>query len=225
MSILDRLEALERRLEQMWVRGTIAEVNCTTQRVRVRYGEDSVTEWIEWKPQRSGQVTIWSPPSVGEGCTILSDGDVNQGEVFLGSYYDQCPAPSTNPDDVVMKMPDGTVFTYNHKDHKLHIDVKGETLLEVSGNLTAKAKGDLIAEAGGDARVKAAGQAIVEAGGQVMLKGAGISMNGGGGGTMEAGSGGVKLGGGGSGVVTGAHVCAYTGKPHAACSGTVFAAG
>lgn len=233
MSVLDRLEAIERRLEQMVVRGSISAVDAATQRVRVRYGEDSVTDWLEWKPSRSGQVTIWSPPQVGEGVTVISDGDVNLGEVFLGSYHNSMPPPSTDPDDVVMKMPDGTVFTYNHKAHKLHIEVKGETLLEVSGNLTAKADGDIVAEAGGDARVKAAGSATVEAGGAATVKGStvalagasGVSMNGGGSGNMSCGSDGVRLGSGGAGVVTGAHVCAYTGKPHAACSGTVFAAG
>lgn len=233
MSILERLEAIERRLEQMVVRGSISAVDTATQRVRVRYGDDSVTDWLEWKPSRSGQVTIWSPPQVGEGCTVISDGDIDQGEVFLGSYHNSMPPPSKDPDDVVMKMPDGTVFTYNHKAHKLHIEVKGETVIDVSGNLTATAQGDVVAEAKGSARVKASGSATVEAGGQAMVKGStvsivgasGASLSGGGGGNMSCDSSGVKLGGGGAGVVTGAHVCAYTGKPHAACSGTVFAAG
>ncbi|MGL4504660.1 MAG: phage baseplate assembly protein V [Aeromonas sobria] len=233
MSILDRLEEIERRLEQMVVRGTIAEVDCDSQRVRVQYGEDSVSDWIVWKPVRSGQVTIWSPPQVGEGVTVISDGDVNRGEAFLGSYHSSMPPPSKDPDDVVMKMPDGTVFTYNHKAHKLHIEVKGETVIDVSGNLTATAGGDLVAEAKGSARVKAGGEAMVEAKGAATVKGAsvvlagasGVSMSGGGGGNMSCGSGGVQLGNGGAGVVTGAHLCAYTGKPHADCSGSVKAAG
>ncbi|APU00412.1 baseplate assembly protein V [Aeromonas phage 3] len=233
MSILDRLEAIERMLEQMVVRGTIDQVDCNSQRVKVRYGEDSVTDWIEWKPSRSGHVTIWSPPQVGEGVTVISDGDVNRGEVFLGSYHNSMPPPSTDPDATVMKFPDGTVFTYNMKENKLTLEVAGDATLDVKGNINAKAEGDIVAEAGGDARVKASGSATVEAGGQAMVKGAsvvlagpsGVSMDGGGSGKIGASSSGIQLGGGGSGVVTGAHVCAYTGKPHAACSGTVFAAG
>lgn len=234
MSILDRLEALERKIEQMVVRGSVEAVDCSTQRIRVRYGEESVTEWIEWKPVRSGAVTIWSPPQVGEGVTVISDGDVNQGEAFLGSYHNSMPAPSTDPDETVMKFPDGTVFTYNMKAHKLTLKVVGETLIDVSGNINAIAGGDLIAEASGAARIKAGGDVTVEAGGNATLKAAkgvvlsgpsGVSMDGGGGGKISASSNNIRLGTSGAGVVTGAHVCAYTGKPHAACSGTVFAAG
>ncbi|ANZ52205.1 putative baseplate assembly protein V [Aeromonas phage Ahp2] len=226
MSVMERLEAIERKLEQMVVRGTIAKVDCNAKRVTVAWGDGLESDWIEWKPTRSGGVTIWSPPQVGEGVTVISDGDINQGEAFLGSYHNSMPSPSSDPDDVVMKMPDGTVFTYNHKAHKLHIEVKGETLIDVTGNLTATAGGDVTVESGGEAKVKAAGAATVEAGGAVTLKGSGISMEGGGSGSMSAGSGGVQLGsGGGAGVVTGAHICAYTGAPHAACSSVVFAAG
>lgn len=231
--LMERLENIERRLEQMVVRGKIAQVDCARQRVTVSWGDGLETDWLEWKPSRSGQVTIWSPPQVGEGVTVISDGDINLGEVFLGSYHNSMPPPSTDPDDVVMKMPDGTVFTYNHKAHKLHIEVKGETLIDVTGNLTATAQGDLVAEAKGDARVKAGGSATVEAKAQAMVKGSsvvlagpsGISVDGGGSGKMSASSKGINLGDGGAGVVTGNHVCAYTGRPHAACSSTVFAAG
>lgn len=233
MSILDRLEAIERKLEQMVVRGTVAAVDCNSQRIKVRYGEDSVTDWIEWKPSRSGQVTIWSPPQVGEGVTVISDGDVNQGEAFLGSYHNSMPSPSTDPDATVMKFPDGTVFTYNMKAHKLTLEVAGDVDLDIKGNVNAKATGSVSVESEGDASIKAAGKASVESGAsceikaaaQVVLSGAGISMQGGGSGNIGCDSGGVQLGGGGAGVVTGAHICAYTGAPHAACSGTVFAAG
>lgn len=234
MSILDRLEALERKIEQMVVRGKVEAVDCATQKITVRYGEDSVTDWIEWKPVRSGAVTIWSPPQVGEGVTVISDGDVNQGEAFLGSYHNSMPTPSTNPDDTVMRFPDGTVFTYNMNDHKLTLQVAGDAVIDVTGNINVKAGGDMVAEAGGDARVKANGNTTVEAGGNATLRAAqgvvlsgpsGVSMDGGGGGKISANSSSINLGNSGAGVVTGAHVCAYTGKPHAACSGTVFAAG
>ncbi|MGL4355654.1 MAG: phage baseplate assembly protein V [Aeromonas popoffii] len=233
MNIMERLENLERRVEQMVVRGKIHAVDCATKKVRVAYGDNSTTDWIEWKPVRSGHVTIWSPPQVGEGCTVISDGDINLGEVFLGSYHNSMPAPSSSPDDTVMKFPDGTVFTYNMASHKLTLEVAGDTTLDVKGNINAKATGSVSVESEGSASVKAKGKASVESGascevkaaGQVLLTGAGIAMNGGGGGSMSCGSDGIKLGGSGSGVVTGAHVCAYTGKPHAACSATVFAAG
>ncbi|QIZ02625.1 baseplate assembly protein V [Aeromonas phage AhyVDH1] len=232
---MERLESIERRLEQMVVRGKIAKVDCKARKVTVAWGEGLESDWIEWKPSRSGHVTIWSPPQVGEGCTVISDGDINTGEVFLGSYHNELPPPSDDPDAVVMKMPDGTVFTYNHKAHKLTVEVKGDTLLDVVGNIDARASGSVTVESEANVSVKAAGKASVVSGGPcelvaqagVLLKGgSGVSVEGGGSGTMSANSEGIKLGaGGGAGVVTGQHVCAYTGKPHAACSSTVFAAG
>lgn len=173
MSILDRLEELERRMDQMVVRGVIAEVNHSTQRVVVRFDEDQLTDWLEWKPSRSGRVTVWSPPEVGEGVTIISNGDVNMGEVFPGSYHDSMPTPSTSPDEVVVLMPDGTRITYNHKAHKLDVQVKGEVNLKATGNVICDASN--------------------------------IKLN------------------GGKGVVTGAHLCQISGKPHSDCSSTVTA--
>lgn len=181
MSTSERLERLERMLEQFYVRGTIEEVDCDKCRVRVRYGPDSVSDWIEWKPQRSGLVTIWSPPQVGEGCTVISPGDINLGEVFLGSYHNKMPTPSTNPDETVIVWPDGTQIVYDMKQHKLTVNVAGEVDVKVNN----------------DVRVKA--------GGNVYCDASNIKLN------------------GGAGVVTGAHICQISGKPHADCSSSVFA--
>ncbi|MGL5483090.1 MAG: phage baseplate assembly protein V [Aeromonas veronii] len=232
MSILDRIEALEHAIEQMNTRGTIEEVDCSTRRVRVRYGPDSVSDWVEWKPMRSGLVTIWSPPQVGEGVTLLNNGDINQSEALLGSYHSSMPAPSDDPEETVIEWPDGTVIRYHMGTHKLTLDVSGDVEAIIKGNVNAKASGSVVVESDGDASVSAKGRAKIEAGGacelvakaSVLLKGLGITMQGGGSGSMSCGGGGIQLGsGGGSGVVTGASICAYTGKPHGDCSTTVTA--
>lgn len=173
MSVLERLERLERRVEQMVVRGSIEAVDCGTHRVRVRYGPDSVSDWLEWKPLRSGLVTIWSPPQVGEGCTIISDGDINQGEVLPGSYHSGMPAPSSSPDETVIQWPDGTVIVYDMAAHELRVTVNGTAKVKATGDIIADAKN--------------------------------IKLN------------------GGKGVVTGAHLCQISGKPHSDCSSTVTA--
>ncbi len=173
MSILERLEELERRLDQMVVRGYIEAVDCGSHRVRVRFGDESVSDWLEWKPSRSGNVTMWSPPQVGEGCTIISDGDLANGEVLLGSYHSSMPAPSASPDETVIQWPDGTRVVYDMVKHELSVTV--------AGNVKVKATGDIIADASN------------------------IKLN------------------GGKGVVTGAHLCQISGKPHSDCSSTVTA--
>lgn len=181
MSLLERLEELERRLDQMNVRGTIDAVDCDRQRVRVRYGPNSVTDWIEWKPLRSGLVTIWSPPQVGEGCTVMSDGDLNRGEAVLGSYHSAMPTPSTNPDETVIVWPDGTRIVYDMAAHEMKISINGQADITVAKDAKVKAGGNIIADASN------------------------IKLN------------------GGAGVVTGAHICQISGKPHSDCSSTVFA--
>ncbi|MGY3887196.1 phage baseplate assembly protein V [Aeromonas aquatica] len=229
---MERLERLERALEQMVVRGTVEQVDHHNYRVRVRYGPDSVSDWIEWKPSRSGQVTIWSPPQVGEGVTVISNGDVNQGEAFIGSYHNAMPAPASDPDSTVMQWPDGTVITYNMATHKLSVVVAGDVDADITGSVNIKATGAAKVESGASVSVKAKGPAKIEsaatceivAAKAVILKGAGVTMDGGGGGTIGSDGGKVSLCGGGSGVVTGAHICAYTGKPHGDCSSKVFAA-
>lgn len=139
MSIAERLEAIERRLDQMNVRGVIEQVDTVANKVRVRCGPDTLTDWIKWKPVRSGQVTMWSPPQVGEGCTVLSDGDLDRGEVLLGSYHDAMPSPSTNPDEIVIMYPDGTKTVYDMKAHKLTVEVKGDVVVNATGTIKADA--------------------------------------------------------------------------------------
>lgn len=180
-NVMARLEEIERRLEQMYVRGKVEQVDHKNHRVRVRYGPDSLSGWIEWKPQRSGQVTMWSPPQIGEGCTILSDGDVNRGEVLIGSYHQEMPAPSDNPDETVIVWPDGTRIVYDMAKHEMKISINGQ------------------------AEVTVAKDAKVKAGGDVYCDAQNIKLN------------------GGAGVVTGAHICQISGKPHADCSSTVYA--
>ncbi|MGL5285675.1 MAG: phage baseplate assembly protein V [Aeromonas sp.] len=195
--MIERLEALERRIDQMVVRGTIEEVDCASHRVRVRYGPDSVTDWLEWKPVRSGLVTIWSPPQKGEGCTIISDGDLNRGEVLLGSYHNAMPSPSSDPDETVIVWADGSVLRYNMGSHVMTLEVVGDVNVKVEGNVAATVGKNMTAN------IK--GNATVDCGGTIKADASKIHLN------------------GGAGVVTGAHICQISGKPHADCSSTVTA--
>lgn len=81
-AMLDRLEALERKVAQMVIRGKVEQADYAARRVRVRYGPEQLTGWLEWKPRKSGEVTVWEPPQIGEGATVISpDGNLDLGEV------------------------------------------------------------------------------------------------------------------------------------------------
>ncbi|MGL5286156.1 MAG: phage baseplate assembly protein V [Aeromonas sp.] len=164
-------------MEQMVVRGSVAEVRYDPPAIRVRYGPDSVSDWIEWKPQRSGLVTVWSPPQIGEGATIISNGDINQGEVFLGSYHKGMPAPSMNGDETVTQYPDGTVVRYNFATHKLDVVVNGDASVSVSGSASVSVGENLKASAGGSAEIGCDGVLTLSGKAGVKMSGASFAWS------------------------------------------------
>jgi len=69
--------------------GTIAEVDCHAQRVRVCTG-DNLTDWRPWLTSRAGSTQTWCSPSVGEQVILLSpEGDLMQSVVLPSVYSEQ----------------------------------------------------------------------------------------------------------------------------------------
>lgn len=145
--LLQRVEELERRLSQMVVRGVIAAVDPDKALVRVKYGDGLLTGWLTWKPPRTGKAVVWWVPEVGEGATVISDGDLSQGEVLPGSYHDGFPPPSTDPDLFHINFGNGTVIEYQRTDEKLSLAVVGDAAVSVSGNAAVTAEGDATVDA------------------------------------------------------------------------------
>lgn len=155
-AMLDRLEALERKVAQMVIRGKVEQADYAARRVRVRYGPEQLTGWLEWKPRKSGEVTVWEPPQIGEGATVISpDGNLDLGEVYLGSYHDTMPAPSVDPMETVMQWPDGTIVRYNREQHKLTVHVEGAARVEVTRGADIEVGEDATVKAGGEIRADA----------------------------------------------------------------------
>lgn len=136
--LLMRIEALERRVSQMIVRGKISEVNPENKRAKVQWGPEQFTGWLPWKPVRTGKDIVWWCPEVGEGVTVLSDGDLLNGEIIPGSYTDDYPAPSSNPAMFLVQFGDGSKISYDRDNHVLHANLTNEsrTRLHSPGGIT-----------------------------------------------------------------------------------------
>lgn len=138
LSIQQRLEALERALAQMVVRGKVVEVDYPTRRAKVRYSKDQVTGWLPFKPLRAGKAIMWWPIEVGEAVTVISPGDLALGEIFPGSYQNDFPAPSDDPDLFLLHFSDDAFISYQRTDKTLvaQLPADGTTTLISKGGIT-----------------------------------------------------------------------------------------
>ncbi|MCF1457748.1 MAG: phage baseplate assembly protein V [Shewanella sp.] len=132
-----RLDEVERKLSQMVVRGKIVEVDTKKVLARVGYGEGLTTAWLPWKPIRAGKAVVWWSPEVGEGVTVISPGELSLGEIYPGSYQTDFPAPSDDPDLMLIAFGDGAEVSYQRKQHQL------KALLPDKGTAELRAKGGI----------------------------------------------------------------------------------
>lgn len=190
---MQRLEELERRVGQMVIRGKIAEVDPVKHVARVAYGPQSKqrTGWLPWKPIRTGKAITWWCPEVGEGATVISEGDLALGEILPGSYHGDFPAPSNNPDEYLVLFGDGSKVCHDRKTHQLDVVNVGDVVLTTQQNLTINTDQDMTVNSTGKVAINS--------------KAKDISLN------------------GGAGVVTGAHICHFTGSTHGDFSAQVKA--
>ncbi|TVZ39380.1 phage baseplate assembly protein V [Alteromonadaceae bacterium 2753L.S.0a.02] len=185
--------------------GLVSEIDHSTARVRVQTGEN-LTDWLPWLTLRAAQVNTWNPPEVGEQVLLLSpQGELNQGVALTGLYSDQVPAPRKNGDEIHTVYPDGTFSTYNHAQNKLTIEIKGAAELTVTGDVNALVNGNVTATVDGDTTAEIGGDLSATVNGKLTADAPQIALN------------------GGAGVVTGNHICPYTGSPHPHVSSTVKA--
>ncbi len=135
--LFQRIEELERRVGQMVVRGKIKEVDPSKALAKVEYGEGLATGWLPWKPIRTGKAIVWWVPEVGEGVTVISEGDLVLGEIYPGSYHNEFKAPSDDPDLFLVQFGDGAEISYQRKEHAL------KAILPDSGTTELKSKGGI----------------------------------------------------------------------------------
>lgn len=177
MELEERVSELERRLEEMFVRGVILESDPVNKRVVVSYGtteKPMKTGWLPVKPIRAGKAIVWWWPEVGEGVTVLSPGDLRFGEVFPASYHTERPAPSDDPDLFLVEFGDGSKVSHHRETHLLELVNMGDVEATIEGNVTGLIKGNLDATVEGDAVTLVKGTATVtcEKSASVTAKGA-----------------------------------------------------
>ncbi|EOS8341149.1 phage baseplate assembly protein V [Vibrio parahaemolyticus] len=146
MDLEERVSELERKLEEVFIRGVILESNSIERWVVVSYGTEESpmqTGKLPVKPIRSGKATVWWFPEVGEAVTVISPGDLRFGEVFPGSYYSERPAPSDDPDLFLVEFGDGSQVSHHRGTHKLELINMGDVEATIEGNVTGLVKGDV----------------------------------------------------------------------------------
>uniref|UniRef100_UPI0004A2C7F6 phage baseplate assembly protein V n=1 Tax=Vibrio parahaemolyticus TaxID=670 RepID=UPI0004A2C7F6 len=164
MDLEERVSELERKLEEVFVRGIIEESNSVERWVVVSYGTEESpmkTGKLPVKPIRSGKAIVWWFPEVGEAVTVISPGDLRFGEVFPGSYYSERPAPSDDPDLFLVEFGDGSKVSHHRGTHKLELINMGDVDATIEGNVTGLIKGNVTATVEKDLSATVKGKATV----------------------------------------------------------------
>lgn len=119
--------------------GTVADIDCDAQRVRIKAGENK-TDWRPWATLRAGDAQTWWPPSLGEKVLLLSpEGDFNQAIILPAVYSDQSPPPSTNPAHHTTRYADGAIIQYDSAAHALTAVLPGGTATVTADHVTSNA--------------------------------------------------------------------------------------
>ncbi len=129
------LGELQRLLANLIRIGTIAELDETSARVKVRVS-GLTTDWLAWGAGRAGKTRSWSPPQLGEQVLLASPyGDLSQAVVVCSLFQDAMPAPAASKDQETTVYPDGAKQDYNSATHQYLFEVPagGKITLKVGG--------------------------------------------------------------------------------------------
>ncbi|WP_286778231.1 phage baseplate assembly protein V [Pseudomonas sp. UBA2311] len=143
---MNSLAELARLIENTVRFGTVAEVQYTPPRVRVRTGE-LLTTWLPWLAWRAGESREWDPPTINEQVILLSpSGQLANGVVITGVFSDLIPA---NGDRAGLKRrtyADGAVVEYDSVAHHLRAVLPAGGTSEVISDGGIRIVGDIVHE-------------------------------------------------------------------------------
>jgi phage baseplate assembly protein gpV len=107
VELFRRFADLERRVNNGSRHGTVAEVDASKGRMRLKVGdgdggEPFLSPWVPYA-QTAGALKVHAPPSVGQQMTLLSPtGDMRQGIAIPMTWSDTNQAPSDKGDENVI---------------------------------------------------------------------------------------------------------------------------
>ena len=108
------LSDIDRRLASLVRFATITEVDAGAARVRVSFGGETESAWLQFGTGRAGGARVWSPPVVGEQVIVTSpQGDTGQGVVTASLPSAAYPPPSSDAETYQIDLPGGVSISVN----------------------------------------------------------------------------------------------------------------
>lgn len=136
-----RTRDLERRLNNMLMIGTVAEVDHAGRKVRVKVG-DIHTAWLNWPAEVGRNYRRWRPLRSGQQVVLSSpSGDPAQAVITGMLYSSATPSPSDNPDLDLVEFEDGTRLEYDSENHRAVVEVGDSRLSMDRARITLSSNG------------------------------------------------------------------------------------
>jgi phage baseplate assembly protein V len=142
--------------------GRISHIDSANALVRVACG-DIETNWLHILFPAAGDTKHWRMPSVGEQCIIFSPGgEVDQGIVLAGLFYEGNETPSNNKAETYIKFKDDSTIIYNDETHELTASIKGKIIAQATDDISIITEKNCIVNAM-DINATATGAVVVKA--------------------------------------------------------------
>ncbi|EBJ0777461.1 phage baseplate assembly protein V [Salmonella enterica] len=109
-----------RQVRDLIRRGVVSAVQMEPPRVRISFGGEHQSGWLQWFTLATSERVDWSAPKVGDPVTVISEGgNLQNGVVLPGLLVDNRGAPSDKPNEHVTAYCDGATQTYDTESHTL----------------------------------------------------------------------------------------------------------
>lgn len=107
-----------RQIDNLGTLGTVIAVDATKGMLRLKIDENE-TDWIYFSAVAAGAVKVWRCPSIGEQFSVMSQGGELCNAVPIAALYSEAnPPPSTDPDEILIQLPDGNFISINTQKHE-----------------------------------------------------------------------------------------------------------
>lgn len=127
---LRSLSEADRREGGIFRLGQIVACDYERAMVQVKIDQGITTDWLPWATCAAGFARIWSPPSKGEQCMVLSpSGEPGQAVAIPGVWCNQFPPPSADNETFLIMFGDDAFIKYEKKAGRMHLHAYDELKL------------------------------------------------------------------------------------------------